>query len=197
MNVGRIIRVVGPVIDVEFPADAMPAIYNALTIDGTTEMGAIHLVLEVEQHLEGGVVRAVAMDSTDGVTRGMEVVDTGAPMQMPVGPETLGHIWNVVGQEHRRRRRSRSSRRIRSTARLRRTTSSSRRPRSSRPASRSSTCSSPTSRAARRACSAAPASARRSSSWSSSTTSPWRTVVPPCSPAWASAPVRAPTSGSR
>ena len=98
MNVGRIIRVVGPVIDVEFPADAMPAIYNALTIDGTTEMGEIHLLLEVEQHLEGGVVRAVAMDSTDGVTRGMEVVDTGAPMQMPVGPETLGHIWSVIGK---------------------------------------------------------------------------------------------------
>ncbi|MGV8083183.1 MAG: F0F1 ATP synthase subunit beta [Coriobacteriia bacterium] len=98
MNVGRAIRVVGPVIDVEFPADNMPAIYNALTIDGKTEMGEIHLVLEVEQHLEGGVVRAVAMDSTDGVTRGMEVVDTGAPMQMPVGPETLGHIWSVTGK---------------------------------------------------------------------------------------------------
>ncbi|MEI7813901.1 MAG: F0F1 ATP synthase subunit beta [Coriobacteriia bacterium] len=97
MNVGRIIRVVGPVIDAEFPADGMPAIYNALKVDGTTEMGEIHLVLEVEAHLEGGVVRAVAMDSTDGVTRGMEVVDTGAPMQMPVGPETLGHIWSVTG----------------------------------------------------------------------------------------------------
>jgi F-type H+-transporting ATPase subunit beta len=98
MNVGRIIRVVGPVIDVEFPADGMPAIYNALTIKGSTEMGPIDLVLEVEAHLEGGVVRAVSMDSTDGVTRGMEVLDTGAPMQMPVGPETLGHIWNVVGK---------------------------------------------------------------------------------------------------
>jgi len=98
MNVGRIIRVVGPVIDVEFAADEMPSIYNALTIDGTTEMGEIHLVLEAEAHLEGGIVRAVAMDSTDGVTRGMEVVDTGAPMQMPVGPETIGHIWNVVGK---------------------------------------------------------------------------------------------------
>jgi F-type H+/Na+-transporting ATPase subunit beta len=98
MNVGRIIRVVGPVIDAEFPADGMPAIYNALRLDGTTEQGEIHLLLEVEQHLEGGVVRAVAMDSTDGVTRGMEVVDTGAPMQMPVGPETLGHIWNINGE---------------------------------------------------------------------------------------------------
>ena len=97
-NVGRIVRVVGPVIDVEFDPDKMPAIYNALTIDGTTEMGEIHLLLEVEQHLEGGVVRAVAMDGTDGVTRGMDVIDTGAPMQMPVGAATLGHIWNVQGQ---------------------------------------------------------------------------------------------------
>ena len=98
MNVGRIIRVVGPVIDAEFSADEMPAIYNALTIKGTTPQGEIDLVVEVAQHLEGGIVRAVAMDSTDGVTRGMDVVDTGAPMQMPVGPETLGHIWNVVGK---------------------------------------------------------------------------------------------------
>jgi F-type H+-transporting ATPase subunit beta len=98
MNVGRIIRVVGPVIDAEFAADSMPAIYNALTVKGTTEQGEIDLVLEVAQHLEGGVVRAVAMDSTDGVTRGMEIVDTGSYMQMPVGPETLGHIWSVVGK---------------------------------------------------------------------------------------------------
>jgi F-type H+-transporting ATPase subunit beta len=97
-NVGRIVRVVGPVIDVEFDAEKMPAIYNALTINGTTEMGEIDLLLEVAQHLEGGVVRAVAMDGTDGVTRGMEVVDTGAAMQMPVGAYTLGHIWNVQGQ---------------------------------------------------------------------------------------------------
>ena len=67
MNVGRIIRVVGPVIDVEFPPDSMPAIYNALTIDGTTEMGEIHLLLEVEQHLEGGGQQAVAQDRRGSV----------------------------------------------------------------------------------------------------------------------------------
>ena len=98
MNVGRVIRVVGPVVDGEFAADQMPSIYNALKLEGTTEMGDIDLVLEVEAHLEGGIVRAVSMDSTDGVKRGMDVLDTGAPMQMPVGPETLGHIWNVVGK---------------------------------------------------------------------------------------------------
>ncbi len=98
MNVGRIIRVVGPVVDAEFQVESMPAINNALTIKGTTPQGEIDLVVEVAQHLPGGVVRAIAMDSTDGLTRGMEVVDTGAAMQMPVGTETLGHIWNVVGK---------------------------------------------------------------------------------------------------
>jgi F-type H+-transporting ATPase subunit beta len=97
-NVGRVVRVVGPVIDAEFAPDSMPGIYNALTIKGTTPMGEIDLLLEVQQHLEGGLVRAVAMDGTDGVTRGMEVVDTGDYMQMPVGKETLGHIWNVAGK---------------------------------------------------------------------------------------------------
>jgi F-type H+-transporting ATPase subunit beta len=98
MNVGRIVRVVGPVIDVEFAPDAIPAIHTALTVDGETAIGEIHLVAEVQQHLPGNVVRAVAMSSTDGITRGMDAVDTGAPIQMPVGPSTLGRIWNVVGE---------------------------------------------------------------------------------------------------
>ncbi len=98
MNVGRVVRVIGPVIDVEFDPDKMPAIYNALTVDGTTPIGEIHLVAEVEQHLEGNMVRAVAMSSTDGLSRGMEAVDTGGPMKMPVGPSTLGRIFNVLGE---------------------------------------------------------------------------------------------------
>ena len=98
MNVGRIVRVVGPVIDVEFAPDAIPAIYTALTVDGETPIGQIHLVAEVQAHLPGNLVRAVAMSSTDGITRGMEAVDTGAPIQMPVGPQTLGRIWNVMGE---------------------------------------------------------------------------------------------------
>jgi len=98
MNVGRIVRVVGPVIDVEFAADAIPAIHTALTVDGETAIGEVHLVAEIQQHLPGNLVRAVAMSSTDGITRGMDAVDTGAPIQMPVGPSTLGRIWNVVGQ---------------------------------------------------------------------------------------------------
>ncbi|MCE5190711.1 MAG: F0F1 ATP synthase subunit beta, partial [Actinomycetia bacterium] len=98
MNAGRIVRVIGPVIDVEFAEDSIPAIYNALTVDAESPIGPIHLVTEVQAHLEGNIVRAVAMSSTDGITRGMEVVDTGTAMMMPVGPSTLGRIWNVVGE---------------------------------------------------------------------------------------------------
>ena len=98
MNVGRIVRVIGPVIDVEFSVEDMPAILNALTVQLETGAGVNELVLEVQQHLPGGQVRAVAMDSTDGIQRGMEVTDTGKPMQVPVGPGTLGRIFNVMGR---------------------------------------------------------------------------------------------------
>ncbi|MBQ3301326.1 MAG: F0F1 ATP synthase subunit beta, partial [Eggerthellaceae bacterium] len=90
---GRIVRIVGPVVDVEFPPDALPGIYNALTVDATTVAGDIHVILEVETHLPGNLVRSVAMSSTDGMIRGLEAVDTGHPIMMPVGPQTLGRIW--------------------------------------------------------------------------------------------------------
>ena len=98
MNTGRIVQVVGPVIDVEFPPKSMPAILNALHIDGTTDEGKvkIHLTAEVMQHIGNNIVRAVAMSSTDGLVRGMEVVDTGAPISVPVGPGVLGRIFNVL-----------------------------------------------------------------------------------------------------
>lgn len=73
---GRIVRIVGPVVDVEFPADQLPAIYNALTVDAKTPAGEMHVVLEVETMLPGNLVRSVAMSSTDGLVRGTEVVDT-------------------------------------------------------------------------------------------------------------------------
>ena len=100
MNTGRIVQVVGPVIDVEFPPKSMPAILNALHIDGTTDegKGKIHLTAEVMQHIGNNIVRAVAMSSTDGLVRGMEVVDTGAPISVPVGPGVLGRIFNVLGE---------------------------------------------------------------------------------------------------
>ena len=76
----------------------MPGIYNALTVDAKTLAGDMHVVLEVETHLPGNLVRSVAMSSTDGLVRGLEVLDTGHPIMMPVGNETLGRIWNVMGE---------------------------------------------------------------------------------------------------
>jgi F-type H+/Na+-transporting ATPase subunit beta len=93
-NTGSIVRIIGPVIDVEFKKE-VPAIYNALHI--TTEDGT-RIVLEVEQQLPGGIVRTIALGSTDGLSRGIEVVDTGAPISVPIGEETLGRIFNVVGE---------------------------------------------------------------------------------------------------
>ena len=100
MNTGRIVQVVGPVVDIEFPPKSMPAILNALKIDGKTDDGKteIHLTAEVMQHIGYNVVRAVAMSSTDGLVRGMEAVDTGAPISVPVGPGVLGRIFNVLGE---------------------------------------------------------------------------------------------------
>ena len=95
---GTIVRIVGAVVDVEFDPDKMPAIYNALHVEADTAAGHIDAILEVQTHLRGDMVRCVAMTSTDGLVRGLEVVDTGAPIQMPVGDETLGRIWNVLGE---------------------------------------------------------------------------------------------------
>jgi F-type H+-transporting ATPase subunit beta len=96
---GKVVQVIGPVIDVEFP-EGLPAIYNAIRIvsDGSGGSGKIDVVAEVEQHLGENRVRAVAMKPTDGMTRGMEVIDTGAPISVPVGPETLGRVLNVLGE---------------------------------------------------------------------------------------------------
>ena len=93
-NVGHIVQIIGPVLDVKFGADHMPAVYNAIEIkrqDGST------LVAEVAQHLGDDVVRCIAMSATEGLVRGMEAVDTGAAISVPVGTETLGRIFNVTG----------------------------------------------------------------------------------------------------
>ena len=89
---GKIKKIIGPVVDVEFEEN-LPAIYNALTVMNGEKI----VVLEVEQHIGGNVVRTVAMDTTDGLARGMEVTDTGAPISVPVGTDTLGRIFNVLG----------------------------------------------------------------------------------------------------
>lgn len=90
---GAITQIIGPVVDVKFEEGQLPAILNALeaTIDGR------RLVFEVAQHLGENSVRAIAMDATDGITRGQLLVDTGAPISVPVGPEVLGRIMNVIG----------------------------------------------------------------------------------------------------
>jgi F-type H+-transporting ATPase subunit beta len=98
-NVGRVIEIKGVVLDAVFP-DALPQIYNALQIEVPSRDGeeARVLVAEVQQHLGDDRVRAVAMDSTDGIARGVDVVDTGAPITVPVGDPTLGRLWNVIGE---------------------------------------------------------------------------------------------------
>ena len=90
---GTIKRIIGPVVDVDF-GDKLPAIYTALEVMKDHKK----IVLEVEQHLGGGIVRAVAMDTTDGLSREIEVINTGAPISVPVGSATLGRIFNVLGE---------------------------------------------------------------------------------------------------
>ncbi|MBT3185480.1 MAG: F0F1 ATP synthase subunit beta [Nitrospina sp.] len=98
MNKGKIIQVMGPVVDVRFEDGVLPALYNAINIERTGESGETEtLVCEVALHLGDNVVRSVAMHSTDGLVRGMEALDTGAPITVPVGEEVLGRILNVVG----------------------------------------------------------------------------------------------------
>jgi len=95
---GKVVQVIGPVVDIEFPAGELPEILNAVTIKGKAGDNNIDLVVEVMQHLGDSVTRCIAMSSTDGLMRGMEGVDTGSPIKVPVGKECLGRIFNVLGQ---------------------------------------------------------------------------------------------------
>ncbi|KAL6492603.1 hypothetical protein OROGR_033274 [Orobanche gracilis] len=98
-NLGRIIQIIGPVLDVAFPPGKMPNIYNALVVKGRDTVGQpINVTCEVQQLLGNNRVRAVAMSATEGLMRGMEVIDTGAPLSVPVGGATLGRIFNVLGE---------------------------------------------------------------------------------------------------
>ena len=94
---GKIIQVIGSTFDAEFPESQMPAIYNAVKVDSSSNGSTIHLVGEVQQHLGGGKVRAVALGSTDGLRRGMDCLDTGSSLTVPVGKETLGRVFNLLG----------------------------------------------------------------------------------------------------
>lgn len=106
MATGKIVQVIGAVVDVEFPQDAVPRVYDALEVQNGNES----LVLEVQQQLGGGVVRAIAMGSSDGLRRGLEVKDLEHPIEVPVGKATLGRIMNVLGSADRYERRHRRRR---------------------------------------------------------------------------------------
>lgn len=97
-GIGKVVQVIGPVIDVNFLPGQLPAIYNAIKVTGQAGDVEISLIAEVMQHLGDSAVRCVAMSSTDGLTRGMEAIDTGAPIKIPVGKNTLGRVFNVLGE---------------------------------------------------------------------------------------------------
>ena len=93
-NIGKIIQVIGPVLDIKFEDGHLPEIYNAITV----ENGDKKIVTEVMQHIGDDVVRTVSMEATEGIVRGMKAVDTGAPISVPVGDATLGRLFNVLGE---------------------------------------------------------------------------------------------------
>jgi len=95
MSQGKVVQIIGAVVDIDFPQDAVPGIYDALKVTSGDLSG---LVLEVQQQLGGGTVRAIALGSTDGLRRGLEVVNTGRPIEVPVGKATLGRIYERTGR---------------------------------------------------------------------------------------------------
>src|SRR3989338_6284243 len=95
-NYGHIIYIIGPSVDIRFPADRLPNILNAIRIDD--EDRKIRLTLEVAQHVGNNTVRCIALDATDGLVRGMKALDTGSPITVPVGKQTLGRIFNLLGE---------------------------------------------------------------------------------------------------
>src|SRR5207253_8445898 len=97
-STGKISQVIGSTFDAQFPEEQLPAICNAVKVDSQIDGMAIHLTGEVQQLLGGGRVRAVALGSTDGLRRGMDEVDTGGPVSVPVGKETLGRVCSLLGE---------------------------------------------------------------------------------------------------
>ncbi|MCW5953472.1 MAG: F0F1 ATP synthase subunit beta, partial [Propionibacteriaceae bacterium] len=97
-GIGRVARVIGPVVDVEFAADEMPDLNNALLIDIATDAGIRTITAEVALHVGDNIVRAISLKPTDGMRRGTKVRDTGAPITVPVGDVTKGRVWNVTGE---------------------------------------------------------------------------------------------------
>ena len=96
MEAGQVVQVIGPSVDIRFESEKLPKLYNAIKIEDKERN--IYLTLEVAQHLGDNVIRAIALASTDGLVRGMKAVDTGSPISVPVGEQTLGRIFNVFGE---------------------------------------------------------------------------------------------------
>ena len=195
---GKIAQVIGNVVDVEFPSEAIPEIYTALTIAQGTGADARTVVCEVQQHLGRNQVRAVAMSTTDGLVRGSPVRNTGAPITVPVGDACLGRVFNLLGEP------------VDYGAPL--PAGMERRPIHQQPPKFQNLSVKteifetgikvidlihPYAKGGKTGLFGAPASARRSSSWNSSTTSPRPTAATRCSAGSASARARATTSGSR
>src|SRR4051812_1320348 len=97
-NIGHVTQIIGSTFDVEFSEENLPAIFNAVKITSEQKGVKVNLTGEVQQHLGGGRVRCVALGSTDGMVRGQDCLDTGAPVSVPVGPETLGRVFNLIGE---------------------------------------------------------------------------------------------------
>src|ERR1700758_3071786 len=99
-NIGHVVQITGPAVDVQFIEAAMPPIYQALrvTSDGFKVPSPVNVILEVQQHLGEGRVRTIAMEATDGMVRGMKAIDLGGPISVPVGHGTLGRVMNVIGE---------------------------------------------------------------------------------------------------
>ena len=98
VKTGRVVQVIGPVVDIEFADGHLPAIYNAVRVTGQAGESTVEIIVEVEQHLGESRVRTVAMKPTDGLQRGMKAEDLGTAITMPVGPGTLGRVMNVLGE---------------------------------------------------------------------------------------------------
>ena len=98
-NIGKVTQIIGSTFDAEFSNEGLPDIYNALKIDQNVKGVHVKVTGEVQQHLGGGRVRCVALGSTEGMVRGMDVTDTGGPVSVPVGKGTLGRVFNVLGEE--------------------------------------------------------------------------------------------------
>ena len=191
VSTGKIVQIIGAVIDVQFPREHIPKVYEALKLED------VDLTLEVQQQLGDGVVRTIAMGVSEGLKRGLTVKATGGPISVPVGNATLGRIMDVLGapQDEKGPVLAKEFLPIHRPAPSYEEQAGGRSCWS--PVSRSSTCSFRSRRAARSVCSAVPASARPSTCSSSSTTSRNSTPACPCSPASASARARATTSITR